>query len=341
MMFSLADRPHTSASSGISRYSSSPSRIASSHSSSRTRRSPWAAAYPSLKIRYTTRRTPRSPVGQLLVGRHPIGDARVGDLALGAHDPLAHGGLRDQEGARDLAGRHAAERAQRERHARGHLQRRMAAGEDQPQPVVDDRALVIHRWLLVLGVQAHQLGQPLGAVGHRPVPAQAIDRPPPRGAGDPRARTGRDPSRRHTVTAASNASCTASSASWKSPPCRISVASTIARSSRNARAIAAETASAGPRRSRVPRRAVASAVESTRPSWTTSSTDQWRSQRSVETLPTRPMQPSRQLDWDACLPRERRRRSRPGTVLLGHTSPASVTRGCTWMLTGSARVGSV
>ena len=53
------------------------------------------------------------------------------------------------------------------------------------------------------------------------------------------------PSRRHAVTAASNASCTASSASWKSPACRISVASTIARSSRNARATAAETGSAG------------------------------------------------------------------------------------------------
>ena len=52
------------------------------------------------------------------------------------------------------------------------------------------------------------------------------------------------PSRRQTVTAASNASCTASSASWKSPTCRISVASTIARSSRNAPATAAETASA-------------------------------------------------------------------------------------------------
>ena len=52
------------------------------------------------------------------------------------------------------------------------------------------------------------------------------------------------PSRRHAVTAASNASCTASSASWKSPACRIRVARTIARSSRNARATAAETGSA-------------------------------------------------------------------------------------------------
>ena len=132
-------------------------------------------------------------VGQLLVGRHPVGDARVGDLALRAHDPLAHGRLGDQERAGDLAGRHAAERAQRERHSRGHLQRRVAAGEDEPQPVVHDRALVIHGWLRVLGVQARQLGQALGAIGHRPVSAQAIDRPAPRGGGDPRPRIGRNP----------------------------------------------------------------------------------------------------------------------------------------------------
>jgi hypothetical protein len=84
-------------------------------------------------------------VGQLLVGRHPIGDVRVRDLALGADDPLAHGRLGDQEGAGDLARRHPPERPQRERHPRRHVQRRMAAGEDQPQPVVDNRALVLHR----------------------------------------------------------------------------------------------------------------------------------------------------------------------------------------------------
>src|ERR671911_429014 len=63
----------------------------------------------------------------------------------------------------------------------------MAAGEDQPQPIVDDRALIVHRWLLLLlGIEARQLGQPLGAIGHRPVAAQAIDRPPPQGFSPPR-----------------------------------------------------------------------------------------------------------------------------------------------------------
>jgi len=45
----------------------------------------------------------------------------------------------------------------------------------------------------VLGVQARQLGQALGAIGHRTVPAQAIDRPPPGGGRDPRPRVGRNP----------------------------------------------------------------------------------------------------------------------------------------------------
>jgi len=47
-------------------------------------------------------------IGQLLVARHPVGDARVGDLALGAHDPLAHRRLGDEEGTGDFAGCHAA-----------------------------------------------------------------------------------------------------------------------------------------------------------------------------------------------------------------------------------------
>ena len=84
-------------------------------------------------------------VGQLLVGGHAVGDVRVGDLALRAHEPLAHRRLGDEERARDLARRQAAQRAQRERHARRQIQRRMAAGEDQPQPVVDDRARLAHR----------------------------------------------------------------------------------------------------------------------------------------------------------------------------------------------------
>src|SRR4051794_26239082 len=59
------------------------------------------------------------------------------------------------------------------------------------------------------------------------------------------------PSRGQVATAAANASWTASSASWKSPTCRISVASTAARSSRNARSMSAD-GSSGPVRPRSP-----------------------------------------------------------------------------------------
>src|SRR3954454_15125855 len=51
------------------------------------------------------------------------------------------------------------------------------------------------------------------------------------------------PSRGHVVSAAAYASWTASSASWKSPTWRINVASTAARSSRNARATASAVGS--------------------------------------------------------------------------------------------------
>src|SRR4051794_327937 len=67
----------------------------------------------------------------------------------------------------------------------------MAAGEDQPQPVVDDRALVAHRWLLVAGRPAPPPRPPPRAPPPRSVAPQAIDGPPPGGRRDPRPRTGR------------------------------------------------------------------------------------------------------------------------------------------------------
>ena len=187
-------------------------------------------------------------LGELLVGGHAIADVRIGDLALGAHDALAHRRLGDQERARDLGRGQAAQRAQRQCDPRAQIERRMAAGEDQPQPVIDDGALLAHRRVLLL-LQAHELGQPLGAPRHRALATQAIDRPSPRRDHDPPTWVRWDSSRGHVATAAANASCTASSASWKSPTFRIRVASTAARSSRNARAAAAAASSSGGRRS--------------------------------------------------------------------------------------------
>ena len=85
------------------------------------------------------------------------GDARLGQRALGADDALGDGRLGDEEGARDLLGRQAAEQAQRERDARLGREHRMAGGEDQAQQVVADvvveRGVEIRRGLLLLGLE--------------------------------------------------------------------------------------------------------------------------------------------------------------------------------------------
>ena len=66
------------------------------------------------------------------------GTSRLGERALGAHDALRDRRLRDEERARDLLGREAAEQPQRQRDARLGREHRVAGGEDQPQQVVAD-----------------------------------------------------------------------------------------------------------------------------------------------------------------------------------------------------------
>ena len=129
---------------------------------------------------------------EILRGRHPVGDARRLDLGLRAGDPLPHGGLLHQEGAGDLGHGQAADHAQRQRHAGLHRERRVAAGEDQPEPVVVDGAerlgrvvVVQHLSLLVLvvalvlapdpvdGLAVGGGGQPRAGVGRH-----AVGRPP-------------------------------------------------------------------------------------------------------------------------------------------------------------------
>ncbi len=99
------------------------------------------------------------PVGQLGLVRHPVGDPRVADLALGPDNPLRHRRLGHQEGAGDLARGEPAEQPQRERHLRARRERRMAAGEDQPEPIVVHGALLGH--VVVGAVEQDGLGVPL------------------------------------------------------------------------------------------------------------------------------------------------------------------------------------
>jgi hypothetical protein len=58
---------------------------------------------------------------------------------LRAHEPLRHRRLGDEERARDLGGAEAAERPQRKRDLRVARQRRMAAREDELEPLIGNR----------------------------------------------------------------------------------------------------------------------------------------------------------------------------------------------------------
>ena len=127
------------------------------------------------------------PLGEELEIRHAVGDPGVADLALGADEALREGRLRDEEGARDLRRRQPAQRAQGERDSPVHRERRMAAGEDEPEAVVGDGHRVLRlrpdrgQSRLDLGVALERpglLAQPLA-------PAEPVDRPVPRGRGDP------------------------------------------------------------------------------------------------------------------------------------------------------------
>jgi hypothetical protein len=78
-----------------------------------------------------------------VVLRHLVGDAGVADLALGADDALLHGGLAREERAGHLGRREAAEQAQGQRDPRLRGQCRVAAGEEEPQAIVRNRAHVV------------------------------------------------------------------------------------------------------------------------------------------------------------------------------------------------------
>src|SRR5690606_31748972 len=85
-------------------------------------------------------------LGQFLARRHAVRDAGRADLVLRAHDALRERGWRGEKGARDLLRGEPADLAQREGDLRIGGERRMAAGEDQPQPIVLE--------LLAVGVRA-------------------------------------------------------------------------------------------------------------------------------------------------------------------------------------------
>src|SRR4029453_17473014 len=133
-------------------------------------------------------------------GRPPIGDASRLDLGLRAGDPLPHGTFGHQEGVRDLGHGQTADQTQRQRHARFHRQRRVTAGEDQPEPVVVDgaerlgRIVVVHYPSLLVLVVALVLASD-------PIDGLAVG-----GGGQPGAGVGGTPSAAHSSTAVAYAS---------------------------------------------------------------------------------------------------------------------------------------
>ena len=128
------------------------------------------------------------PLGQGVLARHRVGDARGADLRLGAHEPLGHRRRRHEEGARDLVDGKAAEGLEGERHLGFEGERGVTAGEDQPHEVVREGLLreagCRDRRLAEVGDLGLLRGQVLLA-------AQAVDRLVPRRGDQPRARVPR------------------------------------------------------------------------------------------------------------------------------------------------------
>ena len=89
------------------------------------------------------------PSRQVIRGRHPVGDASRLDLRLRTGDPLSHGAFLHQEGTGDLRHGQTADHAERQRDAGLRGERRVAAGEDQPEPIVIDGAHGVGRDVVV------------------------------------------------------------------------------------------------------------------------------------------------------------------------------------------------
>ena len=132
----------------------------------------------------------RDAAGKLGFGWHTVGNAGVPDLALGPDDPLGHGRFGDEERPRDLRRLEPAQQPEGQRDLGGLVERRVAAGEDQPEPVVGHGPLLLRRGTArrVRAVQVMGLRVPLAADR---LAAQPVDGPVAGGRDDPRAGTGR------------------------------------------------------------------------------------------------------------------------------------------------------
>ena len=106
------------------------------------------------------------PLWEHVVGWDAERDPGIADLPLRADEPLRHRRLGDEEGACDLGRRQAGDLAERQRDAGLRGERGVAAGEDEREAVVGDRAHVV-----LLGGQRLQSRQQLGLARERPARA--------------------------------------------------------------------------------------------------------------------------------------------------------------------------
>ena len=125
------------------------------------------------------------PLGEVGGLGYPVGHLRRRDLLLRPSDPLRHRGLGHEERLRDLSHGQLTEEAERQRDPRLRCERRVAAGEQQPQSVVLDwsgvlvgRVVVVHEGRLVLRAALLLAADP-------------VDRAVARGGGEPAAGVGR------------------------------------------------------------------------------------------------------------------------------------------------------
>ena len=122
------------------------------------------------------------PLSELAQLGHAVGDARLADLRFGADQALSQRGLWHQERAGDFVGFEAAEEAQGQRHPGGQGEGRVAAGEDQPQPVVAQSRRLRLNLRAARGKLQHGLR---GALQPGRLPTEPVDRPVACGGDDP------------------------------------------------------------------------------------------------------------------------------------------------------------
>ena len=126
--------------------------------------------------------------GQIVPLGHLVGQAAIADRPLRAHEPLGDRRLGHEERAGDLPRRETADQAQGERDAAVGGEARMAAREDQPEPVVGNR-LGVHRLrAAVHRAQLRLVGKRVAAGRGPPCTAQTVERAAPRRGQEPGAR---------------------------------------------------------------------------------------------------------------------------------------------------------